>query len=69
MVEYHVEQYWTGWWGGWGNSGGLQERLNNLAAQGWRLIRSERSWALYLWFLARPKLLLVFEREAGKPQT
>ena len=63
-MEYHLEQWWTGFWGGWGNTGELQERINNLAAQGFRVVDFESTRALWFWLVPRPKLLIVFERQA-----
>lgn len=62
MPEYHVEQMWAGWFGGFGSSGALQERLNDLAARGWRLTRSEVVLRFWWWFVLRPRLLLICER-------
>ena len=64
LPEYRAEQYWTGWWGGWGDDRGLTFRLNSRANDGWTLISTKSTWALYFWIFPRPKLLLLFERPA-----
>ena len=62
MLEYHVEQMWAGWFGGFGSSGAIQERLNDLAARGWRLTCTEVDLRLWLWLILRPRLMLLCER-------
>ena len=63
-MEYHLEQWWTGFWGGWGNTAALQERTNVLAAQGFHVVDFESTMALWFWLVPRPKLLIVFARQA-----
>jgi hypothetical protein len=66
QYEYKVSQIWTGWWGGWGSNGNLNNRLNEQAIDGWRLVDSRSSIRLWWWFYPRPKVLLFFERERRK---
>ena len=61
-VEYHVEQWWMGWWGGWGSSRRIQDRLNNLAAQNWRLVQARTMLRFWIFIVPRPKALLIFQR-------
>ena len=54
MYEYRVESKWTALFGGWGMESDIAEILNNAASEGWRLVRTQRSWF---------NLLLIFERQ------
>lgn len=65
MYEYRVESKWTGIFGGWGSESDIADILNNAASEGWRLARTERSWFSWFWFLPRPKLLMIFERQGS----
>ena len=67
MKEYHVEQVWAGWFGGLGSSGSLQNRLNELSAQGWTLARTEVVLRFWMWFVLRPRLMVICERTATSP--
>ncbi len=63
---YHVISRWAGWFGGWGSESDIAQVLNEQAAVGWKLIRTE-TWLCFWWFfLPRKKLLLIFE-QAAKP--
>jgi len=64
VYEYIVESQWAGWWGGYGIERVLEIRINKFAEQGYRLIRTERIWCLWWWWILRPKLLYIFERPA-----
>jgi hypothetical protein len=63
-MEYRVESKWCGFWGGWGSERDLAGICNAVAGEGWRLIKTERAWFAWFWFLPRPKVLLIFERAA-----
>ena len=62
MYEYRVESKWSGIFGGWGSESDIAQLINQVAADDWRLIRTENIRALWFWFLPRPKLLMIFER-------
>ncbi len=64
MYEYYVVSKWTGIFGGWGSESDIAAELNRAASDGWRLVRTENIRAIWLWFLPRPKLLMIFERAA-----
>lgn len=65
VYEYHVEHVWAGFWGGWGSESRIQDLLNRLGAQGWRLTSTKTR--LFFWFIfPRPKLLLFFERTSER---
>lgn len=59
---YKAIQFWAGWWGGFGSNGSINAQVNEVAADGWRLIDSRSSIRLWFWFIPRPKLLLFFEK-------
>lgn len=62
--EYHVESVWAGFFfGGWASESRIEDILNRLAREGWRLVSTKSQhfgWWPPAWI--RPKLLLVFER-------
>ena len=59
---YHVISRWAGWQGGWGSESDIANVLNEKAAAGWRLVRSETWFCLWFFFVPRKKLLLIFEQ-------
>jgi len=63
MYEYTAVSKWCGFWGGWGSETDVARVLTDMAGQGWRLVQTERSWFAWFWFMPRPKVLLVFERQ------
>ena len=65
MYEYLARSKWSGWWGGWGSEGDIATTINEAAKEGWRLSRTESVYAFWFWFIPRPKLLVIFEREAS----
>jgi hypothetical protein len=63
--EYHVESVWAGWlFGGWDSESQIEDILNRLAGEGWRLISTQSQHFAWWPPFIRPKLLLVFERRA-----
>jgi hypothetical protein len=67
-MEYLTVSKWTGWFGGWGSEGDLSAVINQHAAQGWRLVRSESGVFAWMWFVPRHKVLLMFERASQGAQ-
>lgn len=59
---YHVVTRWAGWIGGWGSESDIAQVLNEKAAAGWKLVRSESQFCGWWFFLPRKKLLLIFEQ-------
>ena len=68
MYEYNVRSKWAGWFGGWGSEGDVAAIMDETATHGWRLVRTESIHALWFWFIPRPKLLFVFERERSNQE-
>ena len=65
MYEYLVISKWTGWFGGWGSEADIADMMNEVAADGWRLVRTENGPFVWFWLpsFVRRKLLMVFERD------
>lgn len=63
--RYFVSSRWCGWGGGWGSDEAIARHVDEIAAQGWRLVSAETGILLWLGFLPRPKVLFIFELERG----
>ena len=64
-MQYKVTSKWCGVWGGWGSETDIAGHIERETNSGWRLVRTEARRALWFWFLPRPKMLFIYERESG----
>ena len=61
--RYLVSSKWCGWFGGWGSENNIGRHIETTATGGYRLIRTESRLRWWFWFIPRPKVLFIYERE------
>lgn len=61
--KYIVQSRWVGWTGGYGSENAIARELNRRQGTGWKIHRTEIQRFLWMWFLPRAKLLIIWERE------
>ena len=62
--QYLVTSKWCGWFGGWGSENDIGHHVETTATGGYRLIRTESRRCWWFWFIPRPKVLFIYERES-----
>ena len=68
MTEYLVESRRLGWGGGFGGENAIARELNERAAEGWTIARTEASYQRWMWWFPRVKMLIIWERpKAAEP--